>query len=220
MSEIVPTERMSTLRHVLDMDYALEGNAASGYQASIARWLPGQLPGHDMQNVGWGLLLIAVAATPKPERGSSNAAVKSGMRWVMLNAGMVGKALIDSDSAGPAPELSPEVGWGLADLRPAMAELTRQASADLPPGLDIAEASGETVDLLQELFPDADVSGTGWAALGTATVLAKEVQEAYTKVMRGHMRRRNREQRERWSNGAMFASIVLSRMGDFLISQS
>ncbi len=220
MSQIVPTERMSTLRHVLDMDYALEGNPASGYQASIARWLPGQLPGHDMQNVGWGLLLIAVATTPKPERRSSSAAVKSGMRSVMLNAGMVGKALIDSDSAGPASELSPEVGWDLADLRPAMAELTQQASADLPPGLDIAEASGETLELLQELFPDADVSGTGWAALGTATVLAKEVQEAYSKDMRGHMRRRTREQRGQWSNGAMFATIVLSRMGDFLISQS
>lgn len=220
MTEIVPTERMSTLRRVLDMDNALEGNPASKYQPSIARWLPGQLPGHDMQNVGWGLLLIAVAATPKPERGSSNAAVKAGMRSVMLNAGMVGKALIDSDSPGPAPELSPDVGWDLADLRPAMAELAQQAAADFPPGPDIAEATQETLDVLRDLFPGADVSGTGWAALGTGTVLAKEVQEAYGTITRGHMRRRTRQQREQWGNGAMFAAVVLARMGDSLISQS
>jgi hypothetical protein len=219
MTEIVPTERMSTLRRVLDMDYALEGNPASKYQASVVRWLPGQLPGHDLQNVGWGLLLIAVAATPKPERGGSNAAVKAGMRSVMLNAGMVGKALIDSDSPGPAPELSPDVGWDLADLRPAMAKLAEQTAADLPPGLDIAEATGEALGILRDLFPDADVSGTGWAALGTGTVLAKEVQEAYNKVAQGHIRRRLREQREQWGNGAMFAAIVLARMGDSLINQ-
>jgi hypothetical protein len=220
MTEIVPTERMSALRRVLDMDYALENEPASKYQASVARWLPGQLPGHDMQNVGWGLLLIAVAATPKPERGSSNAAVKAGMRTIMLNAGMVGKALTDSASPGPAPELSPDVGWNLTDLRPMLAKLVQQTAADFPPGPDIAEATRDTLDVLHDLFPDADVSGTGWAALGTGMVLAKEVQQTHSAITRGHMRRRTRQQREQWGNGAMFAAIILSRMGDSLISQS
>jgi hypothetical protein len=218
MTEIVPTERMTAARRVLDMDYALEGNPASGYQASIVSWLRGQLPGHDMGSVGWGLLLIAVAATPKPERGSSNAAVKSGMRSVMLNAGMVGQALIDSDS--PAPELSPEVGWNLADLRPTMAELVRQAATDFPPALDTAELSQEALLTLRDIFPDADVSGTGWAALGTAMVLAKEVQQAHSKVTRGHMRRRTREHRDQWGSGAVFATIILGQVGDFLISEA
>jgi len=220
MTEIVPTERMTTIRGVLDMDYALEGNPASMYRASIVKWLPGQLPGHDMRRVGWGLLLIAVATTPKAERRRSDAAVNSGMRSVTLNAGLVGKALIDPESPGPAPPVSPEIGWDLAGLRPRMAELVRQTAADLPHGLDISEVSREALSTLREIFPDADVPGTGWATLGTAMVLAKEVQQVHSKITQGHVRRQRREQRNQWGNGAIFAAIVLGQLGDFLISES
>jgi len=209
---------MSSARRILDMECALDGDPTSAYQASIVSWLPGQLPGHDMRNVGWGLLVLAVDATPRPQRSGPNSAVNSGMRSVMLNAGKVGSALIDSP--GPVAESPPDVGWDLADLRPAMAEVVREVTAVLPPDADIAQATGEAPAILRDLFPDADVAGTGWAALGTAMVLAKEAKEVQSKITRGHMRRRTREHREQWGNGAIFAAIILGRLGDLLISES
>jgi hypothetical protein len=222
MAEIVPTEEMTRFRRILDMEYALDGNPASKYGALIARWLPGQLPGRDMGNVGWGLLLVATFMTPRPERRGPNSAVKAGMRSVMMNAGLVGKALIDSGSPGPAAELSPDVSWNLADLRTAIADLVREAVADLPPGMDVdmAELNREIPGALHEAFPGVDVSGTGWAALGTGMVLAREVQEVYRKAAHGLMRRSSRERRVQWANGAMLAAIFMARMGDFFISQS
>jgi hypothetical protein len=101
-----------------------------------------------------------------------------------------------------------------------MAELAREVYANLPAETEIAQVNRDTLDALLEVFPGMDVFGTGWATLGTAMILAKEVREVYGKITRGHIRRRTREQREQWGNGAMLAAIVLGRMGDFFISQS
>ena len=85
---------------------------------------------------------------------------------------------------------------------------------------EVAQMNRDILDALLELFPDVDVFRTGWGALGTGMILTKEVREVYASITRGHIRRRTREQREQWSNGAMLAAIVLGRTGDFLIGQS
>jgi hypothetical protein len=221
VTEIVPSGQMTDLRRFVDRSYALDGNPASTRCAAIASWLPGQLPGHDMRNIGWGLLLIAATITPNADRSGPGSMVTTGARAILLNAGTAGGALIDSGSPGPAAEPSPDVGQDLSVLRPKMADLVRDLSGRLPPGsMDLTEVARESPDTLREIFPDVDLAGTGWAALAAGMFLGREVLDAHDKVTRGLIRRRAGEQRRRWRNGAFAAVLTLGSIGDYLIGQS
>jgi hypothetical protein len=84
--------------------------------------------------------------------------------------------------------------------------------------MDIEEVTRDALSGLTKVFSDADLPGTGWAALGTGMVLGRDLRDTSAQATRGLMlwRRSRKEQRLR---GATFAAITLASVGDRLISQ-
>lgn len=144
--------------------------------------------------------------------------VTAGMRFTLLSACQVGDTLIGSAAPDPAAEPSAEIGREMAELRPMIDELWNELP--IPPQMmDIEKAAGDAVTGLDEGFPGADVPGTGWAALGTGMVLARDVRRVHAKATRGLMLPRNRRRKELRGQGAIVAAITLARVGDRLISR-
>lgn len=215
-NDIVPTEGMAATLRVMDYDYAMEVDPRTRYGAATARFLRDQLPGRDMRNVGWGLLLVAAGITPDRDRSS---AITTAMRSILLSAGQVGAALIDSEPPALAQRPCTDVGHELAELRPMAADMAHELSGLFPPAmLDSAEASSKTLEALEQFFPEADVPSAGWAALGTGMILARNTRSVYMKARRGIMRPRTRQEREHRGQGGMVAALFLASVGGSLIS--
>jgi hypothetical protein len=206
---------MTAARRAMDDYYAAEVSPPGRYGPAIATWLTAQLPGRDVRNIGWGLMLLAAMLLPDRTADSSG----MGMRSALLSAGQVGVALIDS--VPPQAAQGGPVGQDLAALHPLDNQPWDQLDGFFPPGLmDITKLTQTLTAQMAEAFPAADLPGCGWAALGTGVMLTKDLQEAHLSATRRLMLPRTRQRKTKQSMLALMGSVTLARVGDSLISQA
>jgi hypothetical protein len=226
-----PTKRLRVSREELQRAFDRHQDALGepiGYGSATAGWLASQLPGADLRQLGWGILVVTAMLFPVPGENAGagdpwpGPDERGGERTSMLLASRVGEALLAAapPAAGPA---------GVAEVGPELAacEMTAVYSEFVGPPRDPAQAAdpaalrrefresmapglAEIRRRLVEELPGADLAAIGWALIGTGMSLL--VQTSKIKPSRRPRRRANVR------TSAMRSSLLLAAVGDFLVA--
>jgi hypothetical protein len=231
-----PSKRLRASRAELQRAFERHQDALGepiGYGSGTAGWLAAQLPGADLNQLGWGILVVTAMLFPVQGEDAdgndpwSTPDERSGERTSMLLASRVGEALLEAapPAGGPGRPGGPagglEIGPELAACEmtavyselvgppgdpaqaPDPAALRREFHGSMAPGL------AEIRQRLAEELPGADLAAIGWALIGTGMSLL--VQTSKIKPSR-RLRRRSSVR-----TSAMRSSLLLAAVGDFLV---
>jgi hypothetical protein len=225
-----PSERLRASRAELQRAFDRHQDALGepiGYGSATAGWLASQLPGADLRQLGWGILVVTAMLFPAQGENAgegdpwSTPDERGGERTSMLLASRVGEALLEAAPAAAAPAGVVEIGPELAacEMTTVYSEFVGAprdpAQAADPAALrrefheSMAAGLAEIRQRLTEELPGADLAAIGWALIGTGMSLL--VQTSKIKPSRRLRRRSNVR------TSAMRSSLLLAAVGDFLV---
>jgi hypothetical protein len=201
------------------------------YGTIVAQWLAGQLPGADLGEVAWGIILIGAMLFPAdpvpPAEEKAHPGRRAGQRLTIILASRVGEALLEA-ATGTRPSGQPfEVGPELAqfDVSGIYTEATGLPSSGVP-GTDPAvlrrefhQAMGDDlIKIRQSLaaeLPGANPTAIGWGLTGTGSRLLVEVGQI--EPPRRLRLRAGGRRRENYRSSAMNSALSLASLGDYLV---